>query len=62
MASGFVSTSGSYEKTFEENGSVYHHLLNPKTGMPENNGLVSVTVTHTRGAVSDALDSLFYYG
>ncbi len=57
IASGFVSTSGSYEKTFEENGSVYHHLLNPKTGMPENNGLVSVTVTHTRGAVSDALST-----
>lgn len=57
IASGFVSTSGSYEKTFEEDGVIYHHLLNPKTGMPENNGLISVTVTHTRGAVSDALST-----
>ena len=26
LASGFVSTSGSYEKTFTENGKTYHHL------------------------------------
>ena len=52
---GFVSTSGSYEKKFVENGVTYHHLLNPKTGYPENNGLVSVTIWHENGAISDAL-------
>ncbi|MFU0831350.1 MAG: FAD:protein FMN transferase [Oscillospiraceae bacterium] len=57
LASGFVSTSGTYEKTFTENGVTYHHLLNPKTGYPENNGLVSVTVKADNGAVSDALST-----
>lgn len=57
LDSGFVSTSGTYEKTFTENGVTYHHLLNPKTGYPEKNGLVSVTVKADNGAVSDALST-----
>jgi FAD:protein FMN transferase len=57
LTSGFISTSGSYEKTFTENGVIYHHLLNPKTGYPENNGLVSTTVVCDNGALSDALST-----
>jgi FAD:protein FMN transferase len=57
LDSGFVSTSGTYEKTFTENGVTYHHLLNPKTGYPENNELVSVTVKADNGAISDALST-----
>lgn len=57
MEAGFVSTSGTYEKEFTENGVTYHHLLNPKTGFPENNGLVSVTVTAENGALSDGLST-----
>lgn len=57
LREGFVSTSGTYEKQFTENGVTYHHLLNPKTGYPENNGLVSVTVKAKSGALSDALST-----
>ncbi|WP_411676999.1 FAD:protein FMN transferase [Caproicibacter sp.] len=57
LTSGFISTSGTYEKTFTQNGVTYHHLLNPKTGYPENNGLVSVTVKANNGAISDALST-----
>jgi thiamine biosynthesis lipoprotein len=56
----FVSTSGTYEKEFTANGKTYHHLLNPKTGMPQNNGLVSVTVVCKNGALSDALSTACY--
>lgn len=57
ITSGFVSTSGPYEQYFVKNGKTYHHLLNPKTGYPENNDLVSVTVTAKSGALSDALST-----
>lgn len=57
LREGFVSTSGIRDRQFQENGTTYHCLLNPKTGYPENNGLVSVTVTAKTGALSDALSA-----
>lgn len=61
LSSGFVSTSGTYEQYFVVNGITYHHLLNSKTGYPENNGLVSDTVVLSsganNGALSDALST-----
>jgi len=53
----FVSTSGTYEKEFTQDGKTYHHLLNPKNGMPQDNGLVSVSVVCDNGALSDALST-----
>ena len=52
-----VSTSGSYEQSFEENDKIYHHILNPETGYPVDNELVSVTIVSDSGLLSDALST-----
>ena len=57
VPSGFLSTSGSYEKQFEEDGVTYHHILDPKTGYPAESGLVGVTIWSDSGVLSDALST-----
>ena len=54
-----ISTSGDYEKFFISEGIRYHHILDPKTCAPVQNGIASVSVivpnsmSHA-GLISDA--------
>ncbi len=50
-------TSGTYERGFDLNGVRYHHLLDPKTGWPVQNGLASVTIVGARSDICDALST-----
>lgn len=56
----FISTSGSYEKNFTENGKTYHHLLDLTSGYPAETSLVAVTVRAETGLLSDALSTLCF--
>lgn len=49
----FISTSGTYERGFEEDGVWYHHLIDPQTGYPVQNELQSVTIISESGLTSD---------
>lgn len=52
-----VVTSGVYERFFYENDKLYHHILDPDTGFPCDNGLLSVTVIAEDSALCDALST-----
>lgn len=50
-----VVTSGIDQQLFIQDGVVYHHILDPRTGYPSQSGLVSVTVIGKESMVADGL-------
>ena len=52
-----VVSSGIYGRCFKQNGKLYHHILNPKTGYPYDNGLISVTIISDQSVDGDALST-----
>ena len=52
-----VVTSGDYERYFEKDGVIYHHILAPSTGYPVQNDLDQVTIISDRSVDGDALST-----
>jgi thiamine biosynthesis lipoprotein len=56
---GAVTTSGNYRKHLEANGKQIAHIMNPKTGYPTQNEMISVTVWAKNGITADGYDNGF---
>lgn len=52
-----VVTSGVYERYFKQDGIIYHHILDAKTGYPYQNGLLGVTIISKESVDGDALST-----
>ena len=52
-----VVTSGTYERCFEEDGVLYHHVLDPATGYPVETDLLSATVIGPEATLCDILST-----
>jgi thiamine biosynthesis lipoprotein len=54
-----LATSGNYRKFFVDNGVKYSHTINPKTGYPAQQSLLSATVVASNATVADAMATAF---
>ena len=52
-----IVTSGLYERSFEKDGKLYHHILDPKTGMPIDSGILGVTIVGKSSFICDILST-----
>jgi len=58
-----VVTCGTYERYFERDGKIYHHIINPKEIRPCESGLQAVTVIAKSSTMADVLSTtLFLFG
>ncbi|MBD0724921.1 hypothetical protein B6A10_07000 [Flavobacterium sp. L1I52] len=54
-----LATSGNYRKFYEENGQKFSHIINPKTGYPARQNLLSATVIANDCITADAYATVF---
>lgn len=54
-----MATSGNYRKFYEESGQKYSHIIDPRTGYPAKQNLLSATVLAKDGITADAYATAF---
>jgi thiamine biosynthesis lipoprotein len=55
-----IVTSGVYERNFEADGVLYHHIFSPFDGYPVNNGFLSVSIIADTSIDADALSTAVF--
>lgn len=61
LSDAFAVTSGGYQRYFTgPDGTVYQHILSPKTGWPVQGDLLSVTIVADSGTMADAYSTALY--
>jgi thiamine biosynthesis lipoprotein len=55
LANKALATSGDYRNFFEQDGRIYSHIIDPKTGFPVSNHVVSVTIIADTCTYADGL-------
>ena len=61
LSNQFAVTSGGYQRFFTAgDGTVYQHILDPKTGIPAMSDLLSVTIVSDNGTMADAYSTALY--
>ena len=54
-----VTTSGSFSKFSKLGGKYFSHVIDPRSGKPINNGMISVSVIHADAMTADGWDNAF---
>lgn len=60
VANKSIVTSGNYERYFISNGKRFHHIIDPRTGYPSENGVISTTIITDSSIDADALSTCAY--
>ncbi|MBP3579986.1 MAG: FAD:protein FMN transferase [Clostridia bacterium] len=60
LCDSYISVSGAYERYFEKDGEIYHHIFDSSTGKPAKSDIASSCVVSEDAALGDALSTALF--